>query len=338
MNKLLKSNINKSLTLINQGIPRIDPQLIEIEGEIDNARPIIAYRVFENRPNSFPFFYKENEQIKSPQYQYFGFFALMNMFRGVFTAVNYYYAGNLLLEKGLLAPALSMYYTCVFHLLPSYLALEGRVIIDPVRGMPKVIITKNSSSVSYKPLDDKTDLLIAILSGENKWIFEKRRRNHTDRWCELSHVFIEKGTYPKYFEELLAYLKLYFGNDFSINQFLREIPKIRHHALYESSAYDESAYDDLVNRDNFSSFRLDTKVKKFKYFAEEFFFDILLQIQEIIGQLETSKNLKQILFLGVYTPPFEVPQLKKYEFENRKISNDLAFLKTWLFSEAIYNS
>jgi hypothetical protein len=229
-----------------------------------------------------------------------------------------------------------MYYTSLFHFLHSFLALEGRVIVEPVMGPIKVEVKEDSSTINHKLLSKHPEVIIAILTINNDWIFEKRSRSHKKRWQELNIIFNEHNyEIPHYFIKLFNYLNSYGpyenikGSD--INNFLKEISEIRHKALYESFGFDDFAYYAAINKEIEGGVGLGVKTKEFKLFASEFFKDILSKTIELIQKVKINAKIKLSLKVSVDTPPFELCDL--HGFEDDEIYKMLYFLMEWLFSD-----
>jgi len=333
MKKLLKTNIKQSVNLLMKEIPKIDPKFIEVLRKSTKDRFSLVAKLAEKSLTSLPWFYNGNSRINSPQSSFFGFYAFRNIVRGIVLGVNYFKSGNVLCKKNLFSPSISMYYTSAFHFLHSFLALNGRVIIDPVLGPVQVEIDEKVSSLCYKRLDKHPDVIIAILTDDNKWVFEKRKRSHEKRWQELNQIFNERDyEIPKYFKELFKYLNSYGKyNDLEANYktLLKMISEVRHTALYTSYGYDDYVHDVMLNRDTDSSYGIDLKVRHFRAFAGLFLKDVLSQLIGLIKEVELDESIKLELKVSIITPPFETYNL--HDLEDDAIYKMLSFLMDWLY-------
>jgi hypothetical protein len=229
-----------------------------------------------------------------------------------------------------------MYYTSLFHFLHSFLALEGRVVIEPVMGPIEVQVKEDSSTINHKLLSKHPEVIIAILTINNDWVFEKRSRSHKKRWQELNIIFNEHNyKIPHYFIKLFNYLNSYgpYENIKSsdINNFLKEISEIRHKALYESFGLDDYSYYAQLNKENEEGVGFEAKAGNFKLFASDFFKDILSKSIGLIQKVKINAKIKQRLKESMDTPPFELFDL--HGFEDEEIYKMLYFLMEWLFSD-----
>jgi len=324
MNDLLLANIRKSLKLLNTGDIRLS-----LLPDDCTWRPIVR-----NTP----------EGIVCPQADYFGFYALRNAFRGVLLGANYLASGQAILVQSLYGPAVTLFYTASFHALHSFLALNGRVVIE-------LTPTKKGHA------EDIGDMVIAILNKKNQWIFEPRKRSHVGRWLELESIFApRKYEIPAYFKDLFDYfftgrghykckvpLKEYVrrtskgekispGTPYEVRdklkEFLRMVAETRHIAMYESFGSDPVVVEGLINRDIFSTRGIDRQANQFERFATTFFQDITERLNWLIEQIEIEKDVRSWLFVSVYTQPFDEPEYDILYPEN--LASDLKSLHDWL--------
>jgi hypothetical protein len=333
---LLLENVIHSINLLLKEVPKVEPSLIEVIGNHTKKHSTFMMKIAEVALKPLPWFYEDNYNILSPQSSFFGFYAFRNVLRGILLGSNYFKSGNILFNRWLYSPSISMYYTSLFHFLHSFLALEGRIVIEPVMGPIEVQVKEDSSTINHKLLSKHPDVIIAILTTINTWIFEKRNRSHKKRWQELNIIFNEHNyEIPHYFVKLFNYLNSYGPYDniknSDINNFLKEISEIRHKALYECFGFDDFAYDAAINKELEAGVGLGVKTKQFKLFASEFFKDILSKSIELIQKVKINAKIKMSLGISINTPPLELCDLQ--DFEDDEIYKMLYFLMDWLFSD-----
>ncbi len=204
MKDLLRTNIKRSFKIIAEENPRIPPELIAVANNqtVPSKSVNIIEEMMKVAAQPVPWFYRNHQTIESPQEAFFGFYALRNIIRGIFLSVRFIQAGDLLYRTHFMASSVFSYYTASFHLLHSFLASHGRVIVDQVHGGPVKRLNHQ-----YSPLDPGTQVIVAILTRKNTWQFEKRSRSHSRRWEELMPIFRELSfEVPDFLRTFLSYI------------------------------------------------------------------------------------------------------------------------------------
>lgn len=234
-------------------------------------------------------------------------------------AVNFLVAGKCLLSRMHYAPAVAIFYTSAYHSLHAFLALNGRVIFDPV----------------WWENDDpnNTQAIISILKSNNKWQFEPRKRSHSQRWKELTQIFSPSNeVIPSYYQHLfehlyrgrmkksntpfIEYLRDPISNSITLRDalpdFLNDIAKIRHSSLYEGLGIDPGLYDALANRDCISETGYPERTNALEQFAYSSCEDVALQTLEIISGLTLNLELHKKIWLRIVYPWMDEPQMNDF--------------------------
>lgn len=341
MNELLKSNIKKSFKVLAEEVPKIPEGLIEVVEEEPSQPgiPCIVEGIAKYASGPSPWFYRDqSNELQSPQQSFFAIYSVRNTVRGILLGLRFLQAANLLKENGFLSASVFSYYTASFHLLNSFLALNGRVLIEPVQGPPRVVKRKGCSRCESRSLDPTPDIVIAILTRNNIWKFEPRRRSHAARWKELNHVFAGDGSaIPDFFLNFFRYIMSYGGDFLSseetlVQDAIKRLTDIRHTAIYEGYGYDDCAHDALMNRDLSFASGIDNKSNAYRDFAVGL---LTLSVGEFIELKNSipeehwnSNKAKSLLICGILTPPFEYgpPQLTGMP----ELSETLEWIFCWL--------
>jgi len=101
-----------------------------------------------------------------------------------------------LLQLELFSPSIGSLYTAAFRALHAFLALNGRVFFD------QPCWTDAEGDV-LRTGDGDDGAVVALLTKENAWKFEPRKRGHEARWSELRQVFSAKSCHiPEFFGSL----------------------------------------------------------------------------------------------------------------------------------------
>jgi len=316
MNDLLKSNIKKSFKIVAKETPTIPENLIVFEEEPSELGVYcIAEIIAKNASWPIPWFYRnESNELQSPQQSYFGIYSVRNNIRGILLGLRFIQAGKLLQKNGFLSASVFSYYTASFHLLSSFLALNGRILIEQVHGPLKIVKHKNSSRSEYCSLNPTPEVLIAILTRYNTWKFEPRYRCHAARWKELNHVFVgEKSIIPDFFLNFFRYITSY-GNvslasdETLVEEAIKQLTNTRHTAIYQGYGYDDFA-DDLMNQDLSFGSGIDNKSNAYRDFALgllTFSVGEFVELRDSIPkELWNSDKTQDLLKLSILVPPFE---------------------------------
>ena len=341
MKELLISNIKKSIKTIVEDDPKVPPDLIEVVDEAPGIEKLtsIVEELMKFAAQPHPWFYRDTLKcLQSPQQSFFGFYALRNIIRGILISLRFIQAGDLLHKNSFLASSVFSYYTASFHMLQSYLAANGRVIIDPVSGGPvRILHRKSSSDTSYSSLEPDPEVIVAILTRENKWVFEQRTRSHAKRWKELEHVFVELDyLIPEYFHAFFRYILSYGyisssteDKDF-IQKGLKRLSEVRHESIYSGYGFDDYVHDGLTNRDLNSSHGIDLKTKAYRDLAIGFLSEAVNDVIEIKNKIypEHWNEVKTLMAGSTFMPPFELVDLNIEVHKKLKEGIEIIFM--WL--------
>ena len=326
MNNLLLSNIKESFRIIAEEKPRVPEHLIKIIDErnkhffmknfggekISISEISEAHAKFPIR--ALPWFYWDSKsELKSPQQSFFGFYLLRNALRGIFISLSFLQSGGLLQKKHLLAVSTFSFYTALFHLLHSFLALYGRVVIEPVLGPIKIIYRKESSECTHDSLNPYIEVIIALLTKKNEWKFEKRTRSHSKRWKELDPILTKQGNnipsfFISFFKYVTAYGGVYLSNKHNlVKDGIEQLTEIRHESIYQGYGYDDMSHDMLINREQYATFHIDLKSNSYRDFAISLLKYCISQVFYIKSNINIKHwNKTRIhLYGSVTTPPFE---------------------------------
>lgn len=342
MNKLLKSNIRRSFKIIAENNPKIPSELITVVNDPPGTSRSFSLieEMMKVAAQPVPWFYiDQSNELKSPQETFFGFYALRNIIRGLLLSVRFIQAGDLLSKNDFLASSVFSYYTASYHLLQSFLALHGRVVIDQVRRGPIRVIKGEGFSEGGYSSEAEPKVIVATLTKKNTWKFEPRPRSHSSRWKELELVCIElKYDIPDFIESFFHYVLTYgpYSPPEEIEKLvkdgLKRLSDIRHESIYAGYGFDDYVHDGLTNRDLDTSYGIDRKSTAYRDFAFGFLLHALNAAFEIKDHIDSKHWEKEkILMLGsVNTPPFELVDLTIVS--DQKITERLQTLFTSLMS------
>lgn len=279
--------------------------------------------------------------INAPQYfsdqeEYFSFYLLRNLLRGLFLSINSMVAGKNCLEKDLFAPATTLFYSSAFHTLNSYLATNGIVLIKPV---------------NRKTQETIKDLIKAkFVLDKKKWTIEKFNAKHTRRWLLLEQIFKNKGVIiPDSFNNLFnsfynleshnrnindPILKEYYKDATPITfqnklkDFLEMIANKRHTSIYESFGSTPEIVQDLINRDSLSDKGIDAHSTAFGKFASDFFDEVInTTTDKIVSNLTLENASRSALIHSVFNPWFDEPRIELLPSNQReRVEKLYAFL------------
>jgi hypothetical protein len=275
----------------------------------------------------FPRIFKDaNQGWISPQKEIIAFYGLRNIARGCLISSRFIEGGNLLDESGFYALSVAAYYSAVFQVLITFLALNGKVIItSPVDRQLNI--------------QDVPKQLVAKLSRDNEWTLHGASRDHKAIWGFLSEVFNEnyKNGIPGFFTEFLMYIA-------KLNQFtldltdkkevecvVKSIPSLRHQALYAGFGFDRTKFERAIKEQVEYNSQIDTLSKMLKAFAVNllsYCLEETLILKGKIEMLEGFASLRFILRNSIWFPPFEAT--KDLNLGESDIEAKIKILQKWL--------
>lgn len=251
MNSFVRTNIRHSMQRELIPLDLNEYMQVEPEGSWKQDSERIPEFIYGPLPQHPWFYVDEQRRFRSCQEEYFGFYAMGTMIRSVLRSAGFLVAGDQILPH-LYSPAILCYYTSAFHTLTAFLASEGRVLIEPVRGTPLIKVHDKASSFGFSELGAErgtAKVICAILTRDNRWIFEGRSRSHNSRWKELLQVErIRKKQPPKPIVGIADYLSTHGGEPLCLPDEVLEfgigcIPGIRHAATYQGYGVDDFALE-----------------------------------------------------------------------------------------------
>ncbi len=265
-----------------------------------------------------PRFYLNEKKLESFQYDYFGFYAIAKAYRGILLSINYLVAGDINLSKKLLGPSVSSYYTCAYHLLDSFLALKGRIIIS-----------KNTEWNNNR-INIKDQFVIASFT-KGKWHFQTKKWGHAGKWQELKQLRLKE--YPDSFIHLFKYWYNFrvkektsmsdyikkringehLGTPISIqditDEFLKRITEARHESIYSSFGSEPEVMGNVVNGDTNSYTGIEYQAIAFKKFCYEFLNENINVLIEFLNIIHTIKKTRGLLRTVIFYYWFDVQQI-----------------------------
>lgn len=306
MNQLFNSNIKKSIKFLsgNKGLIRI---LHDLQ---------FAYFIAANKDDKLaqitPSFEKDSSGIVrlsdreylefSPSSPSFTIYVVKIILRSILLSLRFIQSGDLLLNEEFCASSVFSYYTAAFHVLQSFLALNGKVIVKPT---------------SRQKMDLKLGkpLIIAKLTRNNRWCFEGFSQSHDAMWREASNIF--EGMDKENLKAFLSFFKYILAAEQPlpsdeqqlISEGIKKLPKIRHEAIYEGFGFDDYVFSKVINdeKNRFSLEELKNKSIAYKFFARQF---LQLTLKEILEFKKFSLDdnwdkVKDLLLDSIIIPPFE---------------------------------
>lgn len=337
----LFQNIRKSIDRISRGVKVDSPIPIDelkiIKGGNSGKWGKISLKegvtILEQGININPTFFKRNDQIKCVQEYFFGVYALRLIFRGLILATNHFVAGKNLEKEMLFGPAISCFYSASFHLLHSYLALNGKVFIEPVKSTRLI-------EPSFSP-DIRKILLGVYQKKGNTWSFQVKSRNHKDKWAELKSLLALPKTRPESFSVLFCY---FYGADLSwvrskeghafefdkylndrMDGFIEMIANTRHFSIYQSFGSDPEVVDAIVNGETFNDRVMDSQMAAFSKFSEQLYFECLELVSLLVDGIKIDNAVREAISLLVFHPYFDTPKVSLVKNE------ELRFRLKWLY-------
>lgn len=250
-------------------------------------------------------------ELGSPQAKAFGLYLVRAAIRGAFLSAQAIAAADVLLEQEFFAAATALYYTAAYHGLAGYLAQNGRVFIEQVRGVPVTTRTVRGASTSIAwislPRKGSPATICAMLRRGGGWTFERRERTHAARWREIRQCFAKNDPLPIYLEDLLRYAVSDWDGHASRDDLLSEglplLTRMRHQALYEGFGYDDESYDLQVNPEGVGDLSL--RARQLRALAVGLLIECF-DVAEVLLSYPTFHGQNGSMFLVVMLPPFEM--------------------------------
>ncbi|MBU1862685.1 MAG: hypothetical protein KKH94_03350 [Candidatus Omnitrophica bacterium] len=238
----------------------------------------------------------------APSTPSFAVCAIKTILRSILLSFRFIQSGDLLLDKKFYSLSVFSYYTASFHILQSFLALHGRIIVRP---------TDNQR----QELGLSKALIMSRLTKHNRWCFEGFSQNHDSMWREASDIF--EATCNDILKHFLFFFEYIIAIEQSppsdkqqlISEGLKRFPKIRHEAIYEGYGFDDYVFNSVISdeKDRFSLKELESKAIVYKMFASQF---LKLTLKEIFEFKKTSLDnewdkVKDLFLTIILIPPFE---------------------------------
>jgi hypothetical protein len=265
--------------------------------------------------------------LTTPLSPVFGVFAFRAILRGFFIGASYLPGADLLIEKKHLSLSVIGYYTSALHLVNSFNALQGHVMLSPVAGQPVVELTDDPTgtkmasggtlhrggSAGYSQAPKGLQAACAILTKDGHWVFEGRNRSHSVMWRELKQLITESGFVPQWLDRFcrnFVYPTMKVDEERYLNEGLEMLIEARHQAVYNGFGMDDFSFDILANREpvdvNIAARALNYRSLAYGILNDLLkettllFIDIEQQCPDELGRL-----LPQLCTM-VYTPPFDL--------------------------------
>lgn len=231
-------------------------------------------------------------------------YAIKYIFRGILLGLRFIEVGDYNKNKTFLAVAVFSYYTASFHLIQALLALNGRVIIKPTNIQSSGLALNNS-------------LIMAKLTTENRWVFNRLSQSHGAIWKNLDIILagIDKESL-KLFVQFFYYIlapEMQPPNDEGelIRKGLEKVSQIRHEAIYEGYGFDDFFFLEgfAVGEEGDRSpiENLTNKAVAYKLFSREL---LKLCLKDAFELKKTSldaywEEVKDMVTYCILIPPFE---------------------------------
>lgn len=265
--------------------------------------------------------------LVTPLRSVFGVFAVRAILRGFFIGASFLPGADLLLEKRYLSLSVIGYYTSALHLVNSFSALQGHIMLSPIAGQPVVELADDpvgtkmaaggtvhkGGSAGYSHAPKGLQAACAILTKEGNWVFEGRNRNHPVIWRELKQLVNESGVVPPWLDQFchnFTYPTAKVDEERYLNDGLEMLIEARHQAIYSGFGMDDYSFDVLANREPVDV-NIAARASNYRSLAYGILNDVLKETtglfngieQRCSGELETL--LPQLCTM-VYTPPFDL--------------------------------
>jgi len=265
--------------------------------------------------------------LVTPLYPVFGVFAFRAILRGFFIGASFLPGADLLLEKKHLSLSVIGYYTSALHLVNSFNALQGHIILSPIAGQPVVELaddpvgTKMASggtvhrggSAGYSQAPKGLQAACAILTKEGNWVFEGRNRSHSVIWRELKQLMTESGIVPPWLDRFcrnFVYPTAKVDEERYLNDGLEMLIEARHQAVYSGFGMDDYSFDVLANREPVGT-NIAARASNYRSLAYGILNDVLEETTTLFKGTEQRcprelETLLPQLCTMVYTPPFDL--------------------------------
>jgi len=341
MNPLVRLNVERSLRFMAEGEFRIPEGLVEHVTEDDaeaGPQPWALDRSPFVTGALEPWFHRSSSgELASPQEPLFGFYLVRNVLRGILASVRFVQAGDLLHGSEFLAMSVFSHYTASFHLLHSFLALSGRVVIDEPCGPPTIRRTPHGESLSFRSLRPSPEVVMGLLTKRNAWKFEPRSRSHAKRWRELESVLRQTGDeVPDFFTRFFRYLLSYGPHCHTedadlVAEGLRRLAELRHDAVYQGFGDDRFVYDALANRDTMCITGIEARSGAYRDFATSLLWFCVTEFFALKDSIQAdlwARNRLALVVSAFAWRPFEYRG--HHIASDRELSSVLARLEEWL--------
>jgi len=265
--------------------------------------------------------------LTTPLDPVFGVFAFRAILRGFFIGASFLPGADLLLEKKHLSLSVIGYYTSALHLVNSFSALQGHVMLSPIAGQPVVELaddlvgTKMASggtvhrggSAGYSQASKGLQAACAILTKDGHWFFEGRNRSPYVIWRELRQLMTESRIVPRWLDRFCrnsAYPTMKVDEERYLNEGLDMLIKARHQAVYNGFGMDDFSFDILINREPVDV-NIAARALNYRTLAYGILNDVLKETTTLFKDIEQQcphelERLLPQLCTMVYTPPFDL--------------------------------
>lgn len=265
--------------------------------------------------------------LTTPLHSVFGTFAFRTILRGFFIGASFLPGSDLLLEKKHLSLSVIGYYTSALHLVNSFNALQGHVMLSPIAGQPVVELADDPTgtkmatggtlhrggSAGYTQAPKGFQAACAILTKEGYWVFEGRNRSHHVMWRELKQLITESQLIPPWLDRFcrsFVYPTTKVDEERYLDEGLEMLIEARHQAVYNGFGMDGFSFDILINREPVDV-NIAARAANYKSLSYGILIDVLKETTELFQYLEKQcpheleRLLPQICTM-VYTPPFDL--------------------------------
>jgi len=327
MHTLLTNRIVRGLLDADKE-PLLPENTIQIHGTLGSSsdRQLVDWA---RRKLSMAVWFTEDSRgsLTTPLDPVFGVFAFRAILRGFFIGASYLPGADLLLEKKHLSLSVIGYYTSALHLVNSFNALQGHVMLSPIAGQPVVELaddptgTKMASggtlhrggSAGYSQAPKGLQAACAILTKDGHWVFEGRNRSHSVMWRELKQLITESGFVPQWLDRFcrnFVYPTMKVDEERYLNEGLEMLIEARHQAVYNGFGMDDFSFDILANREPVDV-NIAARTLNYRSIAYGILNDVLKETTLLFIDIEQQcpdelgRLLPQLCTM-VYTPPFDL--------------------------------
>jgi hypothetical protein len=265
--------------------------------------------------------------LSTPLNPVFGVFAFRAILRGFFIGASFLPGADLLLEKKHLSLSVIGYYTSALHLVSSFNALQGHVMLSPIAGQPVVKLaddlagTKMASggtvyrggSAGYSQAPKGLQAVCAILTKDGHWIFEGRNRSHSAMWRELRQLITESRLVPQWLDLFCrnsVYPTMKVDEERYLNEGLDMLIEARHQAVYNGFGMDDFSFDIMINQEPVD-INIAARASNYRSLSYGMLNDVLKETTVLFNEIEQQcpqelERLLPQLCSMVYTPPFDL--------------------------------